>query len=302
MQRRLLTAVLLAGSAITPLVLLSACAGGAFDTSAKPAVAERNDTVVSGDVDGADDSSGRGSSEGGSAPVDLISGSQVAAKQVRSGTIQLSARRSRVVAVAARVAGIIESLGGSVTSERSSGGVEPAVDLVLAVPPEHFREAVTRVGEAGHVVSTETSTEDVTARYSDLDGRITSMRISVARLQAFLAEADDVSQITQLEAELTRREAELESTQRQLDALDAQVSTSTLQVTVSTDTTPATPPSDGPPSPASALARGWRAFLNAGRWILAAVAVSLPFVVLLLSGGYLALRVRRRQGTATATS
>ncbi|MCC6225993.1 MAG: DUF4349 domain-containing protein [Microthrixaceae bacterium] len=227
------------------------------------------------------------------APVDLISAPLTDAKQIRTGTVQLSARRSRVAGVAHQVVGIVESIGGSVSSERSSGGEEPSVDLVLGVPPERFREALTKIGKVATVISSESSTEDVTGRYADLEGRVATMRISVARLHGFLGEATDVNQIASLETELTRRESELESTQRQLDALAAQVATSTLHVTVSTKAV-VVAPTDGPPSPASALARGWAVFVGAGRWLLAAVAVSLPFLAL-AAGLFVAARLLRRR-------
>lgn len=257
-------------------------ADGAVAGGSETDASERGVTGAAGERSAADD-----------APVDLISAPLTDAKQIRTGTVQLSARRSRVAGVAQQVVGIVESIGGSVSSERSSGGEEPSVDLVLGVPPERFREALAKIGKVATVISSESSTEDVTGRYADLEGRVATMRISVARLHGFLGEATDVNQIASLETELTRRESELESTQRQLDALAAQVDTSTLHVTVSTKAVPVAS-TDGPPSPASALARGWAVFVGAGRWLLAAVAVSLPFLAL-ATGLFVAARLVRRR-------
>lgn len=216
------------------------------------------------------------------------------AKQIRTGNVQLRAPRSRVGGVAQRVAGIVESLGGSVTSERSTGGTDPQVDLVLGVPPDEFRTALRQISGVATVSSSESSTEDVSGTYADLDGRVTAMRISVSRLQGFLAKATDVNQIASLEAELTRREADLESIQGQLDALDARITTSTLHVSISAAAVVAGS-NDGPPSVADALANGWRAFLSALQWLGAALAVSLPFVVLAAAAAASLVWLRRRR-------
>jgi hypothetical protein len=225
---------------------------------------------------------------------------QPQAKQVRTGAIALEASRDEVAGAADRVATIAEAAGGSVDEERSSGGRRPSADLVVRVPPERFRDVVAQIEEVAHVRSSDSQTRDVTGSYADLDGRIATMRISVARLQGFLARATDVNQIASLEGELTRRESDLESTQQQFDALSAQVRMATLRVGI-TSTPVVAPIPDRTPSPAGALAAGWDAFVAAARYLAVAVAASLPFLVVAALGWVVARRVRRPRGAGAVS-
>lgn len=243
---------------------------------------------------------GAGAESEGNEATMLISTAGDPTKQIRTGTMHLSTTRERMDGVGNRVVAIAEALGGSVISERSSGGSEPSVELVLGVPPEQFREAVRRVGAAAKVVSSESSVEDVTSRYADLDGRVAAMRISVERLRGFLAEASDINQIASLEGELTRREGELESTQRQLDALEARVSTSTLQVSIATHHA-APVVKEGPPSLTASIAAGWRAFTSGVMWVLAALGAAAPFLLVVVGVAELTRRWRRRRSLSAAT-
>jgi hypothetical protein len=204
-----------------------------------------------------------------------------ATKQIKTGTITLTAPADRVMAVANQVAGAAETAGGSVDEQRSTSGRHPTSDLVLKVPPDQIHAVMERLAKLAKVRSSDEQTQDVTGQYADMDGRLSTLRISVARLQGFLNKATDANQIAQLEGELTQRESDLESMQGQLNALSARVAQATIHVSITTANAPAVIDHNDPPSPASALARGWSSFTGAVRWTLAGLAVSLPYLALI---------------------
>jgi hypothetical protein len=197
--------------------------------------------------------------------------------------------------VANQAAGTAEAAGGSVDEQRDTAGRHPTSDLVLKVPPDQIHAVTVRLGKLAKVRSSDEQTEDVTGQYADMDGRLTTLRISVARLQGFLNKATDANQITQLENELTQRESDLESMQSQLNALSARVQMATIHVTITTRNAPPPPtPHHDPPSPASALARGWSSLARGARWTLAGLAISLPYLVLTALVALFGIRFARR--------
>ncbi len=128
---------------------------------------------------------------------------------------------------------IIQGLGGYVFGQQTSGGTNPVSVLTFKVLPEDFQTALDRLGSIGDIRSQTVSTDDVTERIVDLESRILTAEASVARLQAFLAEATDINTITNLEKQLLERETQLETLRGQLRTLEGQVELATITVTIS---------------------------------------------------------------------
>jgi hypothetical protein len=131
-------------------------------------------------------------------------------------------------AAAAQATTIIESLGGFLSGERSTGGADATSVLTFKVPPAAFGEAVDRLGELGVETGRTVDSADVTEEVVDLRSQITSAEISVARLQAFLAAATDIDDIARIERELTSRERDLERLRGRLQTLESQVALATI--------------------------------------------------------------------------
>ena len=139
----------------------------------------------------------------------------------------------------------------------------------------------------------------MTAEVVDLESRIASLRASVDRVRALLGEAGTVDQLAVVEGELTGRETELEALLGQQRVLADQVALGTLTVHLSEDAPPA--PAEGAPGFRDGLRRGWVAFVDGGRAVLAASGFLLPFAVPAVPAG-LAVRwwLRRRRPVPAA--
>jgi hypothetical protein len=127
---------------------------------------------------------------------------------------------------------IIESMGGIVFGQQSTGGPQARSVLTFKVLPEDFQAAVAALGSVGEVRTQNISADDVTERVVDLESRIQTAAASVERLRALLENATDIKTVTDLERELLDRETTLETLRGQLRTIQDQVALATIVVTL----------------------------------------------------------------------
>lgn len=266
-----------------------------FDATSKPAGPER---VSEGDA-----LSGRGSGEALAAQ-DQASGArlsstgggggtQVDRSIIRTAILQLTTKD--VVKASREVSRIAEDVGGSVASSRAELEGRASAEVVVRVPPESYRSVLEDLREIGKVRGLTESARDVTDQVVDLEGRLAAARASADRLRALIGQAENVTAIASVEAELTKRESEIESFEGRLRVLEAQVEQATITVRIDEPDAPALRNEDGP-SFIDGLRTGWDAAIASGNLILAVTGFLLPFlppIALLV----LALRwwIRRRR-------
>jgi Domain of unknown function (DUF4349) len=204
-------------------------------------------------------------------------------------------------AAAQRVSELVESAGGRVderTEQAASGedGVEGAVaDLVVRVPAAELTGVLADLEDLGDVESVSVSRSDVTATAVDLDARISSLRTSVARLQALMDDAATTAALLAAEKALAERQAELESLQSSRALLADQVEMSTLSVHLEPF---GVAPAGGPDGFLDGLGTGWRALVSALGAAVVVLGVVLPWVAVagLLAGAVLVpVRLARRR-------
>lgn len=122
----------------------------------------------------------------------------------------------------------VQSLGGILYGQDTTSDPEPQSRLVFKVLPQTFTEVLARLGELGTVLDQNVAAEDVTAVVIDLESRIRTAELSVDRLRGFLADADDLATIAQLEDQLLQRETQLEQLRGQLRVVQDQVDLATV--------------------------------------------------------------------------
>lgn len=181
------------------------------------------------------------------------------------------------------------------------------VTVVLKIPPDAVRTTVDALSGLGKVLDSKLDASDVTDKYADLESRVTTMRTSVLRLQAFLGKATSVTDIAALEAELTRREADLESLEGQRRVLAAQAALATITLQLSQP--PPAPTTAQTAEPADtrstleripgfgrALERGATGLAVVGKAVALVAGLVLPFLAVALVVAAPWLVVRRRRG------
>ena len=161
--------------------------------------------------------------------------------------------------------------------------------MVARVPAENLETTVKALSGLGRATRQDTSAQDVTDQYVDLDARLRNKENQEQRLLTIMGEAKSVGELLQVEGELSRVRGDIESMKSQKITYDKSVAMSTLSLTL-TEEGAIKPPS---PSPWGDV---WRAFVNAWRTLLLFVAQAAPAVITLaVLIGLVALVLRRRR-------
>jgi len=300
---------MIATGALTALLLSGCSAGGSTGTS--------NDAAVGGaPAQGRTQLDSAGEAKSGAvapgAPADASKpGSAVVSvgpKLTKSASLDL--RVKDVSVAAAQVRTIATGLQAQVLNEQigtggpgdpmplsgkdeSSGAFIGFGTLTLSVPADQLDTALDQISkQVGTVLRRNTSSQDVTSQYVDTESRLKTMRASVERVRALMAQAKDIGQVVALESEMSRRQADLESLESQLAALKDSVERSTLAVSLST-------PGNEPETDNGFLAglrSGWDAFAASAEGLFTGIGAVLPFAVFFaLVGSPLVWWLRRRR-------
>ncbi len=140
------------------------------------------------------------------------------------------------------VSEMVERFGGFIESSsisganyyRSSRGLKSyrSAGFTLRIPCEHFEELTGSLSELGNVPYCNTSSENVTASYYDVEARKTAYETQEKRLLEMLEIAESVEDLLAIQQQLTDVQYEIDSLQSRLTNYDRQVSYSTVNLTV----------------------------------------------------------------------
>lgn len=195
---------------------------------------------------------------------------------------------------------LLDTWGGSIANEESSADDEGRTDLQqleLRVPSKLFGTAMDEISKLGKLVDRSRNSEDVTTQVIDINARVRSQKLSLARIEALMARAETLSQVISIESQLSQRQAELDSLEQQQKYLADQTAESTINVYLSLPDEEATEDGDDDANGFIAgLEDGWDAFRSTTSGVLQGLGAVLPFgVVLALLGAPAALAWRRRR-------
>lgn len=169
---------------------------------------------------------------------------------VKTGVLDLRVPRGQVSATLDKVADIAVALRGYVESSRTSeGSVAPSGRVTLRVPVTEFEAAVARARALGkvpgaRVLGLQTSGEDVTGKYVDLQARIHVLQQTRDTFLDLLAKAQTIGETLSVQQRVTDVQTQIEQLQGQLKVLGSQSDLSTLTVTVDQRPVVTTPPGE----------------------------------------------------------
>ena len=184
------------------------------------------------------------------------------AKIVKTGTLTLEVPKLDDALAAARAA--IAGLGGYVSgTDEANDGDRTRATIVYRVPAARWDDALQRLrGLASKVVSEQTNAVEVTGQVLDLDARISNLRATESALQGIMARAVKISDVLDVQQQLTAVQGEIEQLSTQKAHLEDQAALGTLTV------------SYGVPVPAVTTAReGWDAGAEIDRAVASLVAL-----------------------------
>lgn len=196
------------------------------------------------------------------------------------------------------VVALVDEYGGQVTDRETGTDDEGEVRrarLVLRIPAGRYSQAFADLEKVADLVSSGSSSEDVTTQVIDVDARIRAQRRSLDRVEVLLDRADSIRDIVAIEAQLTRRQADLDSLVKRQASLRDQTSMST--VTVSIDrTAPKKEKDDDRAGFLAGLSDGWRALAGFAVVLVTVAGVLLPWALAALLVGWPLWLLGRRLG------
>jgi hypothetical protein len=107
----------------------------------------------------------------------------------------------------------------------------------LRVPVHFYEVFLTDMNGLGRLISSKESTEDVTLRYYDLEGRLATQRELLKTFQSYLGKAKTIEEILSVEERLAELQNEIDSTGRQFRTLANQVEYATIELNIFTPVT-----------------------------------------------------------------
>lgn len=120
------------------------------------------------------------------------------------------------------------------TDYLSTSEIYPAsASVTLRVPAEKLDALSADLGKLGTVISQSSSASDVTQPYLDVAARLRNLKAEESRLVSFLGRTTKVSELLEVERELSRVRGEIEAMQSQVDYFERQVERATLTVSLS---------------------------------------------------------------------
>jgi hypothetical protein len=152
------------------------------------------------------------------------------AKVVKTGTLSLEVDRLDEKLKKARAA--IVALGGYVSgSDESNEGDRTQATIVYRIPADRWDEALDAIrGLAVKVVTEQTNAVEVTGQVLDLDARIANLKATEASLQAIMEKAVKISDVLEVQRELTVVREQIEQLSTQKAHLEDQAALGTLSV------------------------------------------------------------------------
>lgn len=183
---------------------------------------------------GTADGSTAGENGGTGKPGDGVGAPVDDARIVRTGSMDLEV--TDVDAAVATARDGIRALGGYIgASNTSSQGDEPIATITYRIPVDRWEDALALLrvlgGQTTKVVDEQTQAVEVTGSIVDLEARIRNLRASEIALQGIAERTTKVSDVLEVQAQLTAVRGEIESLTAQLADLADRADLATLTAT-----------------------------------------------------------------------
>jgi hypothetical protein len=282
-----------AGSSEAPAVDRDASAPEAAQAGREPATATDQGTAPSGAP-----AANAGAGKDGSTAVAQVRLVDLGNRIIRTATVDLEVGEDRLndtinraTDVVTRAEGIYVGSSTSVPDDGPASG-----QVTFRVPVDAFEGVLRELKGLGTYRGEQSSTEDVTNQYVDLNGQLTAWRAQERVYLRLLDRAKSIADVIAVQNQLQQVQSNIERLQAQVDHLEDKSSYSTIVLQVSEPGRPGTGD-----KPVGRLARAWATAVN-GLGVMAAAAlvaiVWLAPVAVLAGLVLLGLRARRRPRTA----
>jgi hypothetical protein len=152
----------------------------------------------------------------------------------KTGNMDLQVGKGQVSQTLDAISGLATLYHGIVSESHTSEGTDPSGEITLRVPAGSFDNAISRIRQLTGVKvnSVETSAEDVTSQYVDLQARIHSLQVTKSTYLRILEKANTIGEILSVQQRVNDVQTQIEQLQGQLNVLSDQTTLGTLTVSV----------------------------------------------------------------------
>ncbi len=185
----------------------------------------------------------------------------------------------------------ISALGGYVSGSQRQGDGETAVaSVTYRIPAARWDDALTALRALGQkVLSEQTQTDEVTGQVLDLGARIVNLQATERALQAIMDKAIKISDVLDVQAQLTDVRGQIEQLETEKTHLEGQAAYGTLNVTFGIETVAVVEAQKGF-DPAAEADRATASLVEVGQALAAAgIWFGILWLPILLVTGVLAL-------------
>ena len=283
---QVMTAMHPAGAGISTMSLMDGGAASSTAASQAPALAQYS-------MDTAENGLSGGLTRSAAGTESAVAGDKIIyTARLTLETKDYDAARAALEQALADAGGWMEN-----SSESSYDDSSRSLSMTLRVPAENYESFLTAAGQAASLVNRSESADDVTAQYTDVAGRIANLEGQRDRLRELQASAGTLSDLLDIEAQLSDVQYQLESWQSQLDWYDDQIASCTVTVSLREVETYTPTGETFLERLGAAFAEGWQNFV-AGLASIAVVLAGLWPVVVIVAAAAAAvviIRFRRRR-------
>ncbi|MER7922039.1 MULTISPECIES: DUF4349 domain-containing protein [unclassified Streptomyces] len=289
----------LAALLLASALALAGCGGGASDKSSSASEAGGNAKAAAPDSARQEGAAGSGNARNTRAVPKLTASSIIR-------TASLSVRVKDVPKALDEARTTTENAGGFVGEESTSrdGQGHERTQVVLRVPSDKYDGVLADLEGAGKLLRRTAKAQDVTDQVVDVESRVASQRASVARVRELMDRATKLSDVVELEGELSTRESDLEALLAQQASLKDRTGLATITLSLSQTPVAKAAAKDDGPGFVDAVAGGWHVFVTMLRWIALSLGAVLPFAAVAASALFVWLRLvrPRRAGSGPAAT
>jgi hypothetical protein len=266
---------------ITAVTTIGACTSGGKHAAASTGAVEGADKPAVG-APNVPDAAGRLTPLTASGNGGVARAPEVTAYKIRVADMTVTVAKAADVATKADAAGVIAArYGGEVYGDERTSGSSASAVVTLKVPPADLAKVLRDLAKLGHETSRSESTKDVTGAVIDVDKRVAALSALIDTLRSLIKPGQKLSDLINLEQQISERQAELESLQAQQRALHEQTDTATVTLTLVTKNAPVRHHHKAGGF-LGGLRRGWDAFVHGAGAVALGLGAAVPFAVLVL--------------------
>ena len=201
----------------------------------------------------------------------------------------------------ADLADLTEQMGGYYESSTVAdrGSDYRWANYTIRVPADQYRAFLDQAGTLCHETWRNTTQDDVSEAYYDVQGRLTTQRVKLERLQDLLERAENMEDIITIESAISETQESIDRLSGSLQHYDSMVDYATVYITLNEVyqlSTVQQTPAGFAQRLGNAFAGGWRGFLTGMESLVVALAYGWMWILLLAVIVVVVLRLRRRQG------